>query len=169
MEIVGKSTIARGGVQMKRVMFVRGLLAVMLLVPWTLSGCGDKDEPQSKPGTVSGEDVKKEAKEAYETTKAYTQEQMQAVRKQMETKLDEYGEDIDKLQAKAEQLEGDAKAKAEQQLTALRQKRDAVAEKVKELGSSSGSAWEQLKSGVDAAMEELADTYKKVVAEFNNS
>ena len=154
---------------MKRVMFVRGLLAVMLLVPWTLSGCGDKDQPQSKSGTVSGEDVKKEAKEAYETTKAYTQEQMQAVRKQMETKLDEYGEDIDKLQAKAEQLEGDAKAKAEQQLTALRQKRDAVAEKVKELGASSGSAWEQLKSGIDAAMEELANTYKKVVAEFSNS
>jgi Skp family chaperone for outer membrane proteins len=166
---MGKSTKATGGVQMKRVMFARVFLAVMLLVPWALSGCGDKDQPQSKPGTVSSDDVKKEAREAYEATKAYTQEQMQAVRKQMETKLDEYGKEIDQLQAKAEQLEGDAKAKAEQQLTALRQKRDAVAEKVKELGSSSGSAWEQLKSGIDAAMEELANTYKKVVAEFSNS
>jgi Skp family chaperone for outer membrane proteins len=154
---------------MKRVMFVRWLLAVMLLVPWTLSGCGDKDQPESKSGTVSSDDVKKEAKEAYETTKAYTQEQMQDVRNQMEAKLDEYGKEIDQLQAKAEALEGDAKAKAEEQLTALRQQRDQVAEKVKELGSSSGSAWEQLKSGIDAAMEELANTYKKVVAEFSNS
>lgn len=154
---------------MKRVMFVRGLLAVMLLVPWTLSGCGDKDQPESKSGTVSSDDVKKEAKEAYEATKVYTEEQMQAVRNQMETKLDEYGKEIDQLQAKAEQMKGDVKAKAEQQLTELRQKRDAVAEKVKELGSSSGSAWEQLKSGIDAAMEELANTYKKVVAEFSNS
>jgi predicted RNase H-like nuclease (RuvC/YqgF family) len=154
---------------MKSVMFARGLLAVMLLVPWALSGCGEKDQPQSKSGTVSSDDVKKEAKEAYETTKAYTQEQMQAVRKQIETKLDEYGKEIDQLQAKAEKLEGDAKAKVEQQLTALRQKRDAVAEKVKELGSSSGNAWEQLKSGIDAAMEELANAYKKVVAEFSKS
>jgi predicted RNase H-like nuclease (RuvC/YqgF family) len=169
MGIIGKSTIARGGVGMKSGIFARGLLAVMLLVPWALSGCGEKDQPQSKPGTVSGEDVKKEAREAYEATKAYTQEQMQAVRKQMETKLDEYGKEIDQLQAKAEKLGGDAKAKAEQQLTALRQKRDAVAEKVKELGSSSGSAWEQLKSGIDAAMEELASAYKKVVAEFSKS
>ena len=154
---------------MKHVMFVRGLLAVMLLVPWTLSGCGDKDQPQSKSGTVSGDDVKKEAKEAYDATKAYTQEQMQAVRNELEAKLDEYGKEIDQLQAKAGELEGDAKAKAEQHLTALRQKRDAVAEKVKELGSSSGSAWEQLKSGIDVAMEELADAYKKVVAEFSSS
>ncbi|PJB34986.1 MAG: hypothetical protein CO107_11815, partial [Deltaproteobacteria bacterium CG_4_9_14_3_um_filter_51_14] len=66
-------------------------------------------------------------------------------------------------------LEGDAKVKAEQQITALRQKRDAVSEKLKELSSSSGSAWEQLKSGLDAAMDDLIDAYKKVVAEFSNS
>jgi len=154
---------------MKSGIFVRWLLAVTFLVPWALSGCGDKDQPQSKSGTVSSDDVKKEAKEAYEATKAYTQEQMQAVRKQMETKLDEYGKEIDQLQAKAEKLEGDAKAKTEQQLAALRQKRDAVAEKVKELGSSSGSAWRELKSGIDAAMEELANAYKKAVAEFSDS
>ena len=154
---------------MKRAMFVRGLFAVMLLVPWALSGCGDKDQPQSKSGTVSSDNVKKEAKEAYEATKAYTQEQMQTIRKQMQTKLDEYGKEIDQLQAKAEKLEGDAKAKAEQQLAALRQKRDAVAEKVKDLGSSSGNAWEQLKAGIDAAMEDLGNAYKKVVAEFSKS
>jgi predicted RNase H-like nuclease (RuvC/YqgF family) len=169
MGIMGKSTIARGGVQMKRVMFVRGLLAVMLLVPWALSGCGEKDQPQSKSETVSGDDVKKEVKEAYEATKAYTQEQMQAVREQMETRLDEYGKEIDQLQANVEKLGGDAKEKAEEQLAALRQKRDAVAEKVKELGSSSGNAWEQLKAGIDAAMEDLGNAYKKAADEFSKS
>ena len=156
---------------MKRFMFVMRLLAVMLLVPWALSGCGDKDEdqPQSKSGTVSSEDVQKEAKDAYEATKAYTQEQMQTIRKQMESKLDEYGNEIDQLQAKAEKLEGDAKAKAEQQLAALRQKQDAVGEKVKDLGSASGDAWEQVKSGVDAAMEDLGNAYKKAAAEFSDS
>ncbi|MEJ2656634.1 MAG: hypothetical protein P8012_05490 [Desulfobacterales bacterium] len=49
--------------------------------------------------------------------------------------------------AKAEKLGDDVKAKAEQQLTALRQKRDAVSEKLKDLSSSIGNAWEQVKSG----------------------
>jgi len=155
---------------MKSVMFVRGLLAIMLLLALgAFPGCGEKDQAQSKPATVSKEDVKKEAKEAYNATKAFTQEQMQAFGKQIETKLNEYGEKIDQLQAKAEKLGGDAKTKAEQQLTALRQKRDEASEKLKRLGSSSGDAWEQLKSGIDAAMEDLGNAYKKAVAEFSKS
>jgi F0F1-type ATP synthase membrane subunit b/b' len=94
---------------------------------------------------------------------------MQAFREQTEARLAEYEQEIDQLQAKAEKLEGDAKAKAEQQLTALRQKRDAVSEKLKELSSSSGNAWEQIKSGIDAAMEDLGNAYKKAAAEFGKS
>jgi len=151
-------------------MFIKKLLAIMLLLTLgALPGCGEKDQTKDKPATVSKEDVKKEAKEAYDTTKAYTQEQMQAFREQMETKLTEYKKGIDDLQAKAEGLGDDAKAKAEQQLTALRQKRDEVSEKLKDLRSSSGNAWEQLKSGIDAAMEDLGNAYKKAAAEFSKS
>jgi len=155
---------------MKSVMFVRGLLAIMLLLALgALPGCGEKEQTQSKPATVSKEDVKKEAKEAYEATKDYTQEQMQAFREQTETRLAEYQKEIDQLQATAEKLGGDAKAKAELQLTALGQKRDDVSEKLKDLSSSSGNAWEQVKSGIDAAMEDLGNAYKKAAAEFNKS
>ena len=155
---------------MKSVMFIMGLLAIMLLLAvGALSGCGDNEQTQSKPAAVTKEDVKKEAKEAYNTTKAYTQEQMQAFREQTAAKLAEYEKEIDQLQAKAEKLEGDAKAKAEQQLTALRLKRDAVSEKLKELSSSSANAWEQIKSGIDAAMKDLGNAYKKAAAEFGKS
>ena len=157
-----------GGFQMKNVMFVRGLLAIMLLLTLgALPGCGEKEQAQSKSATVSKEDVKKEAKEAYDATKAYTQEQMQAFREQTETRLAEYKKEVDQLQTKAEKLEGDAKAKAEQQLTALRQKQDEVTEKLKDLNYSSGNAWEQLKSGIDAAMEDLSNAYKKAATEFS--
>jgi hypothetical protein len=44
-----------------------------------------------------------------------------------------------------------------------------VSEKLKELSSSSANAWEQIKSGVDAAMEELGNAYKKAAAEFGKS
>jgi TolA-binding protein len=155
---------------MKSVMLVRGLLAIVLLLALgVLAGCGEKEQPQSKSATVSKEDVKKEVKEAYDATKAYTQEQMQAFLEQTETRLAEYKKEIDQLQVMAEKLEGDAKAKTEQQLTALRQKRDEVSEKLKDLSSSSGKAWEQLKSGIDAAMEDLGNAYKKAAAEFSKS
>ena len=155
---------------MKSVVFTRGLLAIMLLAPLgALGGCGEKEQTQGKSATVSKEDVKKEAKEAYDATKAYTQEQMQTFREQSETRLVGYKKEIDQLQAKAEELGGDAKAKAEQQLTALRQKRDEVSEKLKELSSSSGNAWDQVKSGIDAALEDLGNAYKKAAAEFNKS
>jgi len=155
---------------MKSVMFLRGLLAIMLLLALgALLGCGEKEQTQSKLATVSKKDIKKEAKEAYDATKAYTQEQMQAFREQTETRLAEYKKEIDQLKAKAEKLGGDTKAKAEQQLTALLQKRDEVSEKLKELSSSSGNAWEQLKSGIDAVMEDLGNAYKKAAAEFSKS
>lgn len=156
---------------MKNFFFLRGLLAIMLLLGLgVLAGCGESgQQSQSKPAAVSKEDVKKQAKEAYDATKTYTQEQMQAFREQTEARLAEYEKDIDQLQAKAEKMGGDAKAKAEQQLTALRQKRDAVSEKMKELGSSSGNAWEQIKSGIEAALEDLGNAYKKAAAEFSKS
>jgi DNA anti-recombination protein RmuC len=163
-------TIEKEVIQMKSVMSVRGLLAIMLLLALgVLAGCGENEQSQSKPAAVSKQDVKKEVKQAYDATKAYTQEQMQAFREQTAARLAEYEKDIDQLQAKAEKLGGDAKAKAEQQLTALRQKRDAVSEKLKELGSSSEGAWEQIKSGIETALEDLGNTYKKVAAEFSKS
>jgi len=147
---------------------VMGLLAIMLLFSLgALTGCGEKEQAQSNSETVSKEDVKKEAKEAYDTTKAYTQEQMQAFREQTEIRLAEYKMEIDQLEAKAKKLGGDAKAKAEQQLAILRQKRDEVSEKLKELSSAGENAWEQLKSGIDAAMEDLGSAYKKAAAEFS--
>lgn len=154
---------------MKKALFEKGLLIIILLALVSVQGCGEKEKPQSKSATISKENVKKEVKEAYEATKAYTREQVQAFRQETETKLDEYKKDIDQLQAKAETLEGDAKAKAEQQLTALRQKRDEVSEKLKNLSSSGGNAWEEIKSGIDAAMQELGDAYQKAAAGFSKN
>ncbi len=155
---------------MKNMVFVRGLLAIILLLGvGAFNGCGEKKQDQSKTEKVSGKDVKEKTMEAYDATRAYTQEQVQAFNEQMKTKLAEYNDDIDKLQAKVEELGGDAKAKAEQQMTELRQKRDDVSKKLQDLSSSSGNAWEQLKSGIDTAMEDLGNAYEKVVAEFSKS
>jgi cell division septum initiation protein DivIVA len=152
---------------MKSVTFVTKWMAILLLVLGALASCGEKDQTQSKSATVSKEDVKQKTRQAYSAAKGYTQEQVQAFREQTENKLTEYKKKIDQLQAKAEELGGDAKAKAEQQLAVVRQKRDNVSEKLKDLSSSGGNAWEQIKSGVDTAMDDLASAYKNAAAEFS--
>jgi len=46
--------IGKEDFQMKNVMFVRGLSAIMLLSALAaLPGCGEKEESRSNPGTVS--------------------------------------------------------------------------------------------------------------------
>ena len=59
----------------------------MLLVPGALSGCGEKDQTESKSAAAFREDVKREARKDYDTTRAYTQEQMRAFREQTEPAL----------------------------------------------------------------------------------
>lgn len=152
---------------MKRAMLVKGILTILLVAALAATtGCGEKEKPQGKVEGVSKEDVKQETREAYEATKAYTQEQVQALRQATETELVEYDKKIDQLQENAAKLGDDAKMKVERQLAELRRKRDAVSEKMKELGASSASAWDQIKSGIDAAMMDLANSYDNAVAEF---
>ncbi|HYW96650.1 MAG TPA: hypothetical protein VE870_13735, partial [Bacteroidales bacterium] len=108
-EAIEGATEVEGGFQMKSVMFVRGLLAIMLLLTLgAMPGCGEKEQTQSKSATVSKEDVKKEVKEAYDATKAFTQEQMQDFLEQTETRLAEYKKEIDQLQERSEKLKEDA-------------------------------------------------------------
>ena len=75
--------------------------------------------------------------------------------------------DIDQLQAKAEKLEGDAKAKIDQQVAEMRQKKDVVSKKMMALGTSSKNAWEEVKLGIDEAMQDLVSAYNKAAAEFS--
>lgn len=147
-----------------------GRLSIILLVLAlaALPGCSKKEQNENNK-TVTGEDVKKETKEAVEKASDYTMAQMQAFREQMDTKLVEYGEKIDLLQAKTDKLEGDARTKAEQQLEALRKKYGDVSDKLDELKSSGTGAWDQLKSGISAAMEDLGKAYKNAADELGNS
>ena len=154
---------------MKDIRFAKRLLAIMLFLTFVaLPGCGEKGETGGN-ATVSGEDVKKETKESYETTRAYTQEQIKAFLEQTKKNLAEYMKEIDQLQAYAENLEGETKAKAEQQLAELGQKYEEVSETLKELNPSDENGWKQIKSNIDTSMEDLGNACKKAATELDKS
>ena len=78
-----------------------------------------------------------------------------AYKQKMAAQLKEWGAQIDLLEAKAANAGADIKVKQAQQLQGLRAKQRDASEKMKELGRSSGAAWEQVKTTADKIWDDL--------------
>ena len=81
--------------------------------------------------------------------------------------LDEWNADLDKLEAKSRGAKADAKIKYDEQLTALRQRRDKAKQKFAEIQSASEDAWESLKQGAEDAWNSLKEAVTKAKSQFD--
>jgi len=120
---------------------------------------------ETKSG-VSAQDVKKETKEALETTKEFTAQQKAEFQKKMRAELDRMQKRIDHLTAKAHQAKKEAQADLNEAIAELQMQKDATGKKLHELESASEKAWGDLKSGMSAAMEDLEKSYKRALSHF---
>ena len=84
----------------------------------------------------------------------------------MEAQLGEWGKEIDKLQAKADQAKEDAKQGYLDQVKDLRAKQAAMQAKLQELKAANEGAWGDLKEGVDRSWNEIKDAFNKAAARF---
>lgn len=73
---------------------------------------------------------------------------------------------IKELQDKADQSSGDAKAAYERSIEDLKEKRDAAAAKLDDMGKASGKAWDATKQRFADAYKELGQSYDKTVESF---
>jgi hypothetical protein len=80
--------------------------------------------------------------------------------------LKEWSAEIDVLNAKAEHAAEDVKSKYHLEIEALRAKECAAHEKIEELKSSSGDAWEALKVTADHVWQDLRTGLASVVSKF---
>jgi len=141
------------------------LLLVAVVVVLGLGWNGQAMAAETKSG-VSGEDVKKETKEALETTKEYTVQQKEEFQKKMRAELDRMQTQIDHLTAKAHRAKKETQVELNHAIEELQGKKDAAGKKMKELESATGKAWGDVKSGLNATMEELEKSYKRARARF---
>lgn len=81
----------------------------------------------------------------------------------LESTLKEWGEEIEKIRGKAEGMGAEAKRKAERQVEELRRLHAEAARKLDELKKSGGEAWEELRSGADAALDNLGEAIRRAV------
>lgn len=84
----------------------------------------------------------------------------------LQAQLDAWNAEIDKLKAKADSEEADAKIKYYEQIDNLRKEQLDAQEKLTELQKAGETAWEDLKAGVESAWDSLENAMKKAASRF---
>lgn len=90
----------------------------------------------------------------------------QIYQKEIETKLETLDAQMVKMQAKAEQANAELKAKYQEQLRLLTERRETTRLKLEELKQSGEAAWETMKDGVESAFSELQSAFDKALSQF---
>ena len=117
-------------------------------------------------GQTTSSDVSKEAKEAWETFKAYMAHQKDEAVADGKMLLKKADAKIQELEGDAAKASGDAKVEYEKTIKKLQEMRAHAAKKLDDLGNSSGDAWDSTKEGFVEAYKDLYEAYKEAISKF---
>ncbi|MFO8163785.1 MAG: hypothetical protein R6T98_04555 [Desulfatiglandales bacterium] len=89
-----------------------------------------------------------------------------AYEQKLQAQLDEWGAEIDKLKAKADNAEADTQLKYYKQIEELQSMKETATNKLAELKDAGDDAWEDLKAGIDSAWDSLGNALKSSASRF---
>ncbi|HKJ65631.1 MAG TPA: hypothetical protein VJ969_09525 [Desulfopila sp.] len=84
----------------------------------------------------------------------------------LHAQIDEWNDEIDRLSAKAAQVEAQSRQEYYAQLAELKSKRAQLEEKLEKVQRSGEEAWKDLRSGIELTLDTMAETLKSVVSRF---
>ena len=88
---------------------------------------------------------------------------------QLHAKIDEWNADIDKLTAKASQVEAESRKEYQQQIDALKRKRKEIEGKLNDLKRSGEEAGSDFKTGIDLALDAMNEAIRSAMSRFKKS
>ena len=91
----------------------------------------------------------------------------EAYQKMIEAQIDEWKAEMDKFRARAEKYEAEGRIEAESRLEELKARREAAEAKLAELKQTGDAAWNDLKRGLDRAVQDLGDAMKNAASKFS--
>lgn len=91
----------------------------------------------------------------------------QAYQQKVQAQLDEWSAEIDKLRAKADKADADAQIALNREIDDLRDKKNQAREKLEELSDASEGAWEDLKTGIESASNQLGQALRSAQSRFS--
>ncbi len=128
-----------------------------------LAGSSDSQEP-------SGSKVKKELSETLQAIKGFAAEQREEAVKQAKIALEEMDAAMERLEKRIDQnwekMDQTARKKARETLTALKKKRNELAEWYGGMKHSSANAWERVKGGLLESYQTLKESFQEAEKEF---
>lgn len=90
----------------------------------------------------------------------------EAYERKLRARIDIWGAEIDRLKARADEVNADARLKYHKHLEELRSMQDDAKKKLSELQSAGDDAWEDLKVGIEHARDSLEAALKSAAARF---
>ncbi|MDY0227589.1 MAG: hypothetical protein RBR38_12270 [Desulfomicrobium apsheronum] len=94
------------------------------------------------------------------------QEKKDVYVQKLKAKIDEWNAEIDLLASKANQSKADLKIGYLERIEELKEKRNELETKVKSLQEAGGSAWDELKDGLEESLRVWKDSFTKAKAAF---
>ncbi len=97
----------------------------------------------------------------------HTTQNIDTYKANLEGKIKEWNAETDKLQAKAQQAGADAQAKFRDHMAAIRERESEARKKLTEFGNATKSAGDEIKVGLEKAVNDLGAAVDKARAQFN--
>ncbi len=93
-------------------------------------------------------------------------ENKEAYREKLEAQMREWSAKIDLLKARADQAEAEAKIEYRNRIEDIRQRKEALQAKFRELQNASDAAWKDIKAGTERAAADLRDALQSALSQF---
>ncbi len=111
-------------------------------------------------------DVRKEVREAVDAIKSYSYRQKEKARARMESLMQDLDDRAAALRVRAAEAGASAREKYKEEIKALEVKQAALRKRMEKVRDASPEAWEDVKSGVSGALEELGSAFEKAWSRF---
>ena len=135
-----------------------------------LSAANVSTAAQKSEEKTAQEEVSQEVKETLEAIKKYSADQRDEALKKVRVAIDDLDARIEELETRVEnrwdQMDKEARGKARETLSSLREKRSDLAEWYGGIRHSSAKAWDHVRKGFLDSYESLRQAYDKAVKEF---
>ena len=137
------------------------ILSTVLVAVVIVCGC-KKEEPPTP-----AERVGKEIDEAVEATRDYLAEQRERSIERMEEQLDELERRSDRLKERARIEEAERREDFEEARARLEEKIEDARDELERARRATGDVWEELKATARAALNDLEETYRQIVNQYD--
>ncbi len=140
-----------------RCRWLRGVLWVPMAVVVVCQNAGAES-------TVGKDTIVKEARETFEATKEYTDQQKAAFQRKAQEELAAFQQQIVALRGKVADASASTREELQKSLNEVEKKKDDVRRTLDELKHTTDRKWQDVQDGMNSALHELKQSYQNLLS-----